>query len=164
MLIKDWAIFSKIKSGQMNSWGSPGGVSGKEPAWWCRSHKGCRFNPWVWKILWRRTWRHSPVFLAGESHAQRSLVGYSPWGRKESDTTEATYVHCMAISGVSDFQTESPLKQTTAPTLHSNPIIIPSFLGDLQPPRFLSLPSLPPLSPSPSFPVSLFLCYTFQWG
>ena len=30
----------------------------------------------------------TPVFLPGESHGQRSLVGYSPWGRKESDTTE----------------------------------------------------------------------------
>ena len=32
----------------------------------------------------------TPVFLAGESHGQRSLVGYSPWGCKESDTTEVT--------------------------------------------------------------------------
>ena len=32
----------------------------------------------------------TPVFLPGESHVQRSLVGYSPWSRKESDTTEAT--------------------------------------------------------------------------
>ena len=32
----------------------------------------------------------SPVFLLGDSHGQRSLGGYSPWGRKESDTTEAT--------------------------------------------------------------------------
>ena len=33
-------------------------------------------------------WQHTPVFLPGESQGQRSLVGYSPWGRKESDTTE----------------------------------------------------------------------------
>ena len=33
-------------------------------------------------------WQPTPVFLPGESHGQRSLVGYSPWGRKESDTTE----------------------------------------------------------------------------
>ena len=32
----------------------------------------------------------SPVFLPGESHRQRSLAGYSPWGCKESDMTEAT--------------------------------------------------------------------------
>ena len=37
---------------------------------------------------WRRTWQPIPVFLAGASHGQRSLVGYSPWGHKESDTTE----------------------------------------------------------------------------
>ena len=39
---------------------------------------------------------HTSVFLPGESHGQRSLVGYSPWGRKESDTTEQlthTYTH-----------------------------------------------------------------------
>ena len=41
------------------------------------------------KILWRRKWQPTPVFLPGESHGQRSLVGYSPWGHKESDTTEA---------------------------------------------------------------------------
>ena len=37
---------------------------------------------------WRRKWQPTPVFLPGESHGQRSLVGYSPWGHKESDTTE----------------------------------------------------------------------------
>ena len=34
-------------------------------------------------------WQPTPVFLPGESHGQRSLVGYSPWGCKESNTTEA---------------------------------------------------------------------------
>ena len=38
--------------------------------------------------LWRRKWQPTPVFLPGKSHGQRSLGGYSPWGRKESDTTE----------------------------------------------------------------------------
>ena len=37
---------------------------------------------------WNRKWHFTSVFLAGESHGQRSLVGYSPWCRKESDTTE----------------------------------------------------------------------------
>ena len=46
------------------------------------------FNPWVGKISWRRKWQPTPVFLPGKCHGQRSLVGYSPWGRKESDTTE----------------------------------------------------------------------------
>ena len=47
-----------------------------------------RFNPWVRKIPWRREWQPTPIFLPGESHGQRSLVGCSPWGHKESDTTE----------------------------------------------------------------------------
>ena len=37
---------------------------------------------------WRRKWQPTPVFLLGESQGQRSLVGSSLWGRKESDTTE----------------------------------------------------------------------------
>ena len=47
-----------------------------------------RFDPWVGKVLWRRAWQPTPGFLPGESHGQRSLVGYSPCGRRESDTTE----------------------------------------------------------------------------
>ena len=46
------------------------------------------FDPWVGKIPWRRKWQPTPVFLPGKSHGQRSLVGYSPWGHKESDMTE----------------------------------------------------------------------------
>ena len=49
-----------------------------------------RFNAWVRKIPWRRAWQCTLVFLPGESQGQRSLVGYSPWGCKELDTTEAT--------------------------------------------------------------------------
>ena len=49
-----------------------------------------RFDPWVWKIPWRRKWQPTPVLLPGKSHGQRSLVGYSPWGRKESDMIKAT--------------------------------------------------------------------------
>ena len=45
------------------------------------------FDPWVRKIPWRRAWQLTPVFLPAESHGQRSLVGYSPWGRTESDMT-----------------------------------------------------------------------------
>ena len=40
--------------------------------------------------FWRRKWKHTPVFLPGECHGQRSLAGYSPWGQGESDTTEVT--------------------------------------------------------------------------
>ena len=47
-----------------------------------------RFDPWVGKIPWRRQWIPIPVFLPAESHGQCILVGYSPWGHKESDTIE----------------------------------------------------------------------------
>ena len=67
-----------------------GDASGGEAACWCRRQKRCRFNPWVRKIPWRRAWQPTPVFLPGKPHGQRSLAGYSLWGRKESDTTEAT--------------------------------------------------------------------------
>ena len=47
----------------------------------------CGLDPLGREDPWRRAWQPSPVFLTGESHGQRSLVGYSPWVRKESDTT-----------------------------------------------------------------------------
>ena len=47
-----------------------------------------RLDPWVRKTPWRRKWQPTPVFLLRESHGQRSLQGYSPWGRKELDRTK----------------------------------------------------------------------------
>ena len=44
-------------------------------------------------MYWRRKWQPTPVFLPGKSHGQRSLVGCSPWGREESDTTERFHFH-----------------------------------------------------------------------
>ena len=65
--------------------GLPCGSDGKESA--CNAGRP-RFNPWVRKILWGWEWQSAPAFLFGEFHGQRSLANYSPWGRKESDTTE----------------------------------------------------------------------------
>ena len=70
------------------SYSVPGNTSGKESACQCRRHKRLVYNPWVGKIPWRRRWHPTPVFLPGESHGQRSLVGYSPRDRKELDKTE----------------------------------------------------------------------------
>ena len=48
------------------------------------------------KTPWRREWKPTPVFLSGELHGQRSLAGYSPWGHKQSDTTERlTHTHTL---------------------------------------------------------------------
>ena len=49
------------------------------------------------KIPWTRKWQPTPVFLSGKSHGWRSLVGYSPWGRKESDTTEGLQFHFASL-------------------------------------------------------------------
>ena len=53
--------------------------------------------PWVGKIPWRRESPPTPVSLPGESHGQRSLVGYSLWDLKESDTTEQLTLSYMRI-------------------------------------------------------------------
>ena len=58
-----------------------------------RRHKRCKFNPWVWKIPWRRKRQPIPVFLPENFHGQRILVSYSPWSRKESDTNEHAHTH-----------------------------------------------------------------------
>ena len=50
---------------------------------------------------WRRKWQPTPVLLLGKSHGQRSLVGYSPWGRKELDTTE--WLHFSGYRMISHF-------------------------------------------------------------
>ena len=50
--------------------------------------QGVRVHSLVGKIPWKRKWQPTPVFLPGESHGQRSLVGYNSWGLKELDTTE----------------------------------------------------------------------------
>ena len=75
----------------------PGGSEGKESVCQCRR---CGFNSWVRKIPWRRKWLPPPLFLPGKFHRQRSLAGYSPWGLRESDTTEWLSFHasmCLCI-------------------------------------------------------------------
>ena len=64
--------------------GVPSGVpsvpsvpSDNESTCQCRRYKRGWFNPWVGKIPWNRTWQPTPIFLPGESHGQRNLLGYS---------------------------------------------------------------------------------------
>ena len=91
-----WIIsYNCFRSNKLPRW-----LCSKEPACQCRR---CRFNPWVRKIPRRREWQPTPVFLPGEFHGQRSLVGYSSLGRKESETTERlththTYTHIQSIN------------------------------------------------------------------
>ena len=77
--------------------------------WWLRRWSICLqcgrpgFKPCVGKISWRRKWQPTPVFLPGKSHGWRSLVGYSPWGHKESDMTERLHSHgpSLEVSNIS---------------------------------------------------------------
>ena len=77
----------------------PGGTSGKGPACQCRRHTSCGLHPWVGKTPWRRARQPTPVFLPGESHGQRSLVGCSLWGRKESNVMEMSWQACTIKPG-----------------------------------------------------------------
>ena len=69
-------------------------------AWWVTVHGVTKSWTWLsttlvcmYKAVWKRQWHPTPVLLLGESHGGRSLVGYIPWGRKESDTTERLHFH-----------------------------------------------------------------------
>ena len=73
-------LYSKSISGP----GLPKWFSGKQSA--CQADVGS--TPGLGRFPWRRKWQPTPVFLPGKSHGQRSLLGYSPWGRKESDMSE----------------------------------------------------------------------------
>ena len=73
-----------------NYMGFPGGSDDKESTCNCGRPS---FDPWIGKFPWRREQLLTPVFWPGEFHGQRSLVGYSPWGHKESDTTEQLSLH-----------------------------------------------------------------------
>ena len=71
--------------------GFPGGSDSKESD--CNAGDPGSI-PGLRRCPWRREWQPTPVFLPGEFHGQRSLVGYSPWNHKELDTTEElTHTH-----------------------------------------------------------------------
>ena len=78
---------------QIILWDFPGGSDGKVSAY----NEGDPDSIRVGKISWRRKWQPIPVFLSGKCHGWRRLVGYSPWGRKELDTTERLQCQCQSI-------------------------------------------------------------------
>ena len=66
----------------------------KKIVWWASLvAQRLKRLPAMQETPWRRKWQPTPVFLPGESHGRRSLVGYSPRGRKELDTTERLHFH-----------------------------------------------------------------------
>ena len=90
MLVKKQQLEPDMKQNTASKLGKvPGGSKVKNPP--ARQEpQACGFDTWVKKIPWRGAWQPTPVFLPEESHGQRSLEGYSPWGRKKSDRTEVT--------------------------------------------------------------------------
>ena len=78
----------------------PRWLSDKESVCQYRRCRRCGFDPWVRKIPWRRTWQPSPVFLPGKSQGESGLVGYSPWDRKELDTTELLSMHAISEDNI----------------------------------------------------------------
>ena len=70
-----------------------GGANGKESICQYRRHRRLGLDPWVRKIPWSRKQEITPVFLPGEFHGQRNLVGYGPWGHKQLGMTERTHTH-----------------------------------------------------------------------
>ena len=76
--------------------GFPGG-RGKESTCKCRRWKRSGFCPWIGKIPWKRKWQTTSIFLPEKFNGQRSLVGYSPSGGKESDMTEHTHTPGFSV-------------------------------------------------------------------
>ena len=70
--------------------GHPRWLSSKESTFSAGDVRDAGSMPGSGRFPWRRAWQHTLVFLPGEFHGQRSLVGYSPCGHEESDMTEAT--------------------------------------------------------------------------
>ena len=70
------------------------------------------FNPWVGKMPWRRKGQSTPVSLSGKSHGQRSLVGCSPWGRKELGTTERLTLTYFLTHHLRGFPAGSVVKES----------------------------------------------------
>ena len=71
------------------------------------NHQRCGYDPSVEKISWRRKWQSTLVFLPGKFHEQRSLEGYTPWGRKEADLTEHARHTFYALKAIL-IKTEAP--------------------------------------------------------
>ena len=94
--------------------GLPRWHNGKGSACQFRRCKRQGFDFWVGKIPWRRKWQPTPVFLPGESHGQRSLAGYSPWGwprvRHSWATNQPTKASDTKSPFVHSFPEWEPLK------------------------------------------------------
>ena len=72
-------------------------AQGKESSQQCKEMWRGRFSPWVGKIPWSRQWQRTPVLFPGKFQGQKSLLGFSPWGCKDLDTTEQLSRHTAQL-------------------------------------------------------------------
>ena len=100
----------------------------KNPPCQCRRPQ---FDPWVGKIPCRREWLPTPVFLPGESHGQKSLTGYSPWGCKDSDMTERQALSLSVLLADSLSSFDGARHQAGDTQLHANQSLVGVVLGGL---------------------------------
>ena len=106
-------IWSRILTFLWDFMDFPGGSNGRSICLQCERPG---FDPWVRKLPWRRKWHPTPVLLPGKSHGQRSLVGYSPWGYKELDTTERLH---FTFTSLHQIHPQLSVVSTLAQPLHS---------------------------------------------
>ena len=137
--------------------------SGKGSACQCRRHRRYEFDPCIRKIPWRRKCILAcvlvfPVFLLGKSHEQRSLVGYTPWDLKESDTTEWLSIHAHFMKYYQGYRVRLCWLQSQFVVVQS---FSPSVVSDSLWPLELQHTKLPCPSPSPG--VYSNLCPLSQW-
>ena len=109
---RDW---TQVSRNALSVWGGfPHSSIGKE----CLQCRKPGFDSWVRKIPCRRKWQSTPVFLPGESHRQRSLASYSPWGRKS--WTRLSNEGTTPAMRVDSLPTEPPGKPMTADSLRNS--------------------------------------------
>jgi len=118
------------------------------------------FDPWVEKIPWRRKWQPNSVTLPGESHGQRSLVGYSPQRCRESGMTEATqHAHTPLTASVAILQADwvgKHLKRESARLhaveMNAEPNLLPGWFTET------------PTPSTPTFPLNTVMAEQNLWS
>ena len=111
-----------------STWGFPGGTIVKNSP----AHAGD-----LGSISWRRKSQPTLVFLPGKFHGQRNPMGYSPWGHKESDTTEHSHTsHSPLLASAASTETTDCLYPTVILRLEDHFPTWGSLVGDVQKGRF----------------------------
>ena len=106
VLATEIACLSSWKRDELWASGLPRWLRGEEFTCQCRRCRRCGLDPWVGKIPWRRKWQPTPVFLPGESHGQKNLADYSPWGHK-SQTQPSDSSHTPELVELGSLQASS---------------------------------------------------------